>query len=242
MQGFGTPPFGLSLSKPFLRQAQDDRQRKRRRGGPFDKLRANGGAGGAALRTALLLSIAGCGGGGSNPLSNPPSVENPAAIGGQKLSFVYFQKCINPILLASLQINQGGVVSTNTCASSGCHDNSTGTGGALRIVQSAQAVDLSNPANTLEAVRATDMYKNFYSSQGSAVIGTPLQSRLLTKPLTLNVLHGGGVVFADPSDVNARLIAYWISRPMPQGQDEFSSAADSMFTPANPGTGACNSQ
>ena len=84
------------------------------------------------------------------------------------------------------------------------------------------------------------MYKNFYSSQGSTVIGTPLQSRLLTKPLTLNVLHGGGVVFLDQSDPNARLIAYWIGRPMPQGQDEFSSAADSMFTPADPATGACN--
>lgn len=197
-----------------------------------------------SLAKGLLLAaiVAGCGGGGSNPLSNPPSVENPAATGGQKLSFVYFQKCINPILLAPLQINQGGVVSTNTCASSGCHDNSTGTGGALRIVQSAQAVDLANPANTPDAVRATDMYKNFYSSQGSTVIGAALQSRLLTKPLTLNVLHGGGVVFADQSDVNARLIAFWIGRPMPQGQDEFSSAADSMFTPANPATGACNSQ
>ena len=197
-----------------------------------------------SLAKGLLLAaiVAGCGGGGSNPLSNPPSVENPAATGGQKLSFVYFQKCINPILLAPLQINQGGVVSTNTCASSGCHDISTGTGGALRIVQSAQAVDLANPANTPDAVRATDMYKNFYSSQGSTVIGAALQSRLLTKPLTLNVLHGGGVVFADQSDVNARSIAYWIGRPMPQGQDEFSSAADSMFTPANSATGACNSQ
>ena len=193
----------------------------------------------AALGAALL---SGCGGGGGNPLGNPPSVENPPATGGQKLSFVYFQKCINPIFLAQLQINQGGVVSTNTCASSGCHDNTTGTGGALRVVQSAQAVDLSNPANTPDVVRLTDMYKNFYSSQGSTVIGTPIQSRLLTKPLTLNVLHGGGVVFADQSDANAKLIAFWIGRPMPAGQDEFSSAADTMFTPANPSTGACNTQ
>ena len=193
----------------------------------------------AALGAALL---SGCGGGGGNPLGNPPSVENPPATGGQKLSFVYFQKCINPIFLAQLQINQGGVVSTNTCASSGCHDNTTGTGGALRVVQSAQAVDLSNPANTPDVVRLTDMYKNFYSSQGSTVIGTPIQSRLLTKPLTLNVLHGGGVVFADQSDANAKLIAFWIGRPMPAGQDEFSSAADTMFTPANPSTGTCNTQ
>ena len=193
----------------------------------------------AALVAALL---SGCGGGDGNPLGNPSSVLNPPATGGQKLSFVYFQKCINPVLLARLQINQGGAISTNTCASSGCHDNITGTGGALRLVQSAQAVDLSNPANTPDVVRTNDMYKNFYSSQGSSVIGAPLQSRMLTKPLTLNVLHGGGVIFADQNDANAKLIAYWIGRPMPQGQDEFSSAANSMFTPPDPATGSCNSQ
>ena len=194
----------------------------------------------AALAAAVFALITGCGGGSGNPLGNPPTIQNPPTAGGQKLSFVYFQKCINPIFLAQLQINQGGVVSTNTCASSGCHDNTSGTGGALRVVQGATAVDLSDPANTPDVVRTSDMYKNFYSSQGSTVIGTPLQSRLLTKPLTLNVLHGGGVVFLDQSDPNARLIAYWIGRPMPQGQDEFSSAADSMFTPADPATGACN--
>jgi hypothetical protein len=193
----------------------------------------------AALVAALL---SGCCGGDGNPLGNPPSVLNPPATGGQKLSFAYFQKCINPILLAQLQINQGGVISTNTCASSGCHDDITGTGGALRLVQNAQAVDLSDPANTPDVVRANAMYKNFYSSQGSSVIGTPLQSRMLTKPLTLNVLHGGGVIFADENDANARLIAYWIGRPMPQGQDEFSSASNSMFTPPDPAIGACNSQ
>ena len=194
----------------------------------------------AALTAAVFALITGCGGGSGNPLGNPPTIQNPPTAGGQKLSFVYFQKCINPIFLAQLQINQGGVVSTNTCASSGCHDNTSGTGGAFRVVQSATAVDLSDPANTPDVVRTSDMYKNFYSSQGSTVIGTPLQSRLLTKPLTLNVLHGGGVVFLDQSDPNARLIAYWIGRPMPQGQDEFSSAADSMFTPPDPATGACN--
>lgn len=193
----------------------------------------------AALVAALS---SGCGGGDGNPLGNPPSVLNPPATGGQKLSFVYFQKCINPVLLAQLQINQGGAISTNTCASSGCHDNITGTGGALRLVQSAQAVDLSNPANTPDVVRSNDMYKNFYSSQGSSVIGAPQQSRMLTKPLTLNVLHGGGVIFADQNDANAKLIAYWIGRPMPQGQDEFSSAANSMFTPPDPAIGSCNSQ
>lgn len=193
----------------------------------------------AAALAAASMAV-GCGGG--NPLDNPPTLQNPFTSGGQKLSFVYFQKCINPIFLAPLPINQGGVVSTNTCASSGCHDNTSGTGGAFRVVQSAAAVDLADPANTPDLVRNSDMYKNFYSAQGSTVIGAPTQSRLLTKPLTLNVLHGGGVIFVDENDANARLIAYWISRPMPQGQDEFSSAADSMFTPADPATGTCNSQ
>lgn len=193
----------------------------------------------AAASAAVL--VAACGGGG-NPLGNAPTIANPPASGGQKLSFVYFQKCINPIFLAQLQINQGGVVSTNTCASSGCHDDRAGTGGALRVVQGAQPVNLADPANTPDVVRASDMYKNFYSSQGSTVIGSPTQSRLLAKPLTLNVLHGGGVVFADANDANARLIAYWIGRPMPEAQDEFSSAADSMFTPPDPATGSCNSQ
>ena len=199
-------------------------------------------------RDALLMAalgaafLSGCGGGGGNPLGNPPSVENPPATGGQKLSFVYFQKCINPIFLARLQINIGGAISTNTCAGSGCHDNTTGTGGALRVVANAQLVDLSNPANTPDVIRATDMYKNFYSAQGSVVIGSTTQSRLLTKPLVLNVLHGGGLIFDNAQDPNAKLMQYWITHPAPNGQDEFSTATYSMFSPADPTTGTCNTQ
>ncbi len=118
---------------------------------------------------------------------------------GQKLSFAYFQKCINPIFLAQLQSGGAGAAGTNTCASSGCHDNVNGTGGALRIVPGAQAVDLADPANTADVIRLSDMYKNFYSAQGSSIIGTPSQSRLLTKPLLRNVLHGGGLIFDNDS-------------------------------------------
>ena len=188
----------------------------------------------AALAVAALL--ASCGGG--NPLSNPDTVQNPGQTTGQKLSFIYFQKCIDPIYLLQLQVNQNGVVTTNTCASGGCHDTNTGTGGALRLIGSAQAVDLSNPANTPDVVRTTDMYKNFYSSQGATVIGSPTQSRLLAKPLLLT-LHGGGKIFFDVNDPNAKRIAYWIGRPMPQGQDEFSLAGNSML---NPTTGECLDQ
>lgn len=198
----------------------------------------------AALPLALAsaIGLAACGGGGGNPLGNPPSIDNPAETGGQKLSFAYYQKCINPILLAQLQINQNGVISTNSCAGSGCHDNTNGTGGALRVLPSAATVDLADPANTPAQIVDSDMYKNFYSSQAATVVGSPEQSRLLTKPLVQGVLHGGGLVFEDDQDPNARLIRYWISRPAPQGQDEFSSAANSMFTPPDPATGTCNTE
>lgn len=194
-----------------------------------------------AASALVAGALAGCGG-GSNPLDNPPVVENPGGVGGQKLSFAYFQRCINPIFLARLQINQGGVISTNTCAGSGCHDNASGTGGAFRVVPSAQPVDLSNPANTPDVIRTSDMYKNFYSAAGEVFISAPTQSRLVTKPMVNGVLHGGGLIFENAQDPNVRLIQYWMSRPMPAGQDEFSAAASNMFTPADPNTGTCNTQ
>jgi hypothetical protein len=193
------------------------------------------------VAVVALVLLAGCGGSGENPFDNAPQISNPAQTSGQKLSFAYFQRCVYPVLQARLQIDVNGAVSINSCAAAGCHDNTNGTGGALRLFP-ADAVDLANPANTPEAIRATDMYKNFYSSQGEVVFGAPLSSRLLTKPLTLNVLHGGGLIFLSESDPNFMLIRYWISRPMPQGQDEFSSAANSMFTPADPNAGICNTQ
>ncbi len=194
----------------------------------------------SARRLACLVAVgalAACGGGG--PLGNAPTVTNPSATGGQKLSFVYFQKCINPVLVAQLALPGGG---TGNCASSGCHDNANGTGGAFRTVATATMVDLSNPANTPAVVRTTEMYRNFFSSEGSTLIGSPTQSRLVNKPLVRGVLHGGGLIFANDQDPNLKLIEYWISRPMPDGQDEFSAASAAMFTPPDPATGTCNSQ
>ena len=195
-----------------------------------------------AVATATALALSGCGGSASNPLDNPATVANPAVVSGQHLAFAYFQKCINPIFVAQLQIQLNGTVSTNTCAGSGCHDTRTGTGGAFRVVPAAQPLDSSDPANTPDAIRASDMYKNFYSAQGEVVLGSAQQSRLLAKPLLLNVLHGGGLIFASVDDPNAKLIRYWISHPAPLGQDEFSTASYSMFTPADPQAGTCNTQ
>jgi hypothetical protein len=191
---------------------------------------------------AVALAVVACGGGGSNPLDNPPTVQNGVVVGGQRLSFAYFQRCINPIFLAQLQITHGGTTSTNTCAGAGCHADATGTGGALRIVPTAQPVDLADPANTPDVIRTTEIYRNFYSAQGEVVIGSTTQSRLLAKPLLLNVLHGGGQVFPDLNDPNAKLIQYWITHPAPQGQDEFSTATYVMFTPPDPMNGTCNTQ
>lgn len=197
------------------------------------------------LQLSVLLSttlLAACGGGASDAVGNPPTIKNPDVVSGQYLSFAYFQRCINPIFLAQLPVHSGGSTATNTCAGSGCHDTTTGTGGALRVVPGAQAVDLGDAANTAAAVRLSDMYKNFYSAQGATVIGSSAQSRLLTKPLLMGVLHGGGLIFTSEQDPNAQLIKYWISHPMPVGQDEFSTASDALFTPPDAKTGTCNTQ
>ena len=186
---------------------------------------------GFAAAVVAAAMLAACGGG------NPPDVVNTPGGGGQNLSFVYFQKCVNPALIAQLSLPSGG---TGSCAASGCHDNVNGTGGAFRMRESATAVDLST--TSVEDARLSEMYRNFYSAQGSAVIGSPATSKMLNKPLVQGVLHGGGQIFANADRPEAKLIAYWISRPMPQGQDEFSTASASMFTPADPATGTCNTQ
>ena len=198
---------------------------------------------GAVLGAALLAS---CGGG--DPLTNPGNVSNPGVTGGATLAFPYFEKCIFPIFLKQLPIVQNGVSSTNTCSGAGCHDSNTGTGGALRVIVAATPIadaDLTAAATdsaTATTIRASDMYKNFYSAQGTTVFGSPIQSRLFDKPLVLNVLHGGGRIFTSQDDPNAKLISYWISHPVPKGQDEFSVSSYSMFTPADPATGTCNTQ
>ncbi len=179
----------------------------------------------------LALALAGCG--GSNPLDNPPDVSNPPNTSGQRLSFAYYQRCIDPIF--------NTVLANNTCAASGCHDDRDGTGGALRIVPNATAIDVTNPANTPDAIRASAMYRNFYSAQGMTLVSSPPDSRLLTKPLVRGVLHGGGQIFSSDQDPNVRRILYWIGNPAPQGQDEFSTATYNMFTPADPNVGTCNS-
>jgi hypothetical protein len=111
------------------------------------------------------------------------------------------------------------------------------TGGALALDPAATLQDGSASA---DAVRASAMYRNYLSARSSAIPGAALQSNLLRKPLVLNVLHGGGQVFVDTTSLQAQRIAYWISHPMPEGQDEFSPSANTLFTPPDAASGECN--
>ncbi|MGY4828483.1 hypothetical protein ACVNIS_07895 [Sphaerotilaceae bacterium SBD11-9] len=183
----------------------------------------------AGACAAVLGLATGCGGGG--PLGNPPDITNEATEGGQKLSFAYFQRCINPIFLELLPIV--GTQTTNTCAGSGCHDNANGTGGAFRVIPSAASQPVPSTPAAADTVRGTDMYKNFYSAQGEVVMNNVSQSRLLTKPRVQGVLHGGGLIFESDSDPHVVLMRYWMSHPAPAGQDEFST---------DPGNGSCSTQ
>jgi len=193
-----------------------------------------------SMQLALLLTLAGCG--GSSPLGNPPAISNPVQTGNQSLSFAYFQRCINPIFLAQLQIQLNGVTETNTCSGGGCHSYATGAGGALRIIPTAQVIDVTNAANTPAVIKASDMYKNFYSAQGEVVIGSPTLSLLENKPLNRGVLHGGGLIFTTASDPHIELMNYWITNPAPVGEDEFSTATYDMFSNNDPINGTCNTQ
>jgi len=195
----------------------------------------------AVLMLGLALAgLAGCGGSGSgNPLDNPPLVTNSAGGGGQSLSFAYFERCLYPIFAPS-PTTPNQLPANRVCSNSGCHADATGTGGAFRIIRNAAFQDVTNPAITPDIIRASDMYKNFYSTEGETIVNDPLQSLLINKPLLRNVLHGGGLIFSDPQDPHLLLMQYWISHPMPAGQDEFSVAGYNLFTPADPVNGVCN--
>jgi hypothetical protein len=204
---------------------------------PFLRSRRAAGALRPAAAAAAVLLVS-CGGGASNPFGNPGNVGNPPLVAQQKLAFAYFEKCINPIFLKQIQLNGN----TNTCAGAGCHASATGSGGAFRIVPTAPVLDVTDPANTAAVIQASDIYKNFYSAQGEVIVGTPLQSRIILKPLVLGVLHGGGLIFQGQNDPNVVLMEYWITHPAPIGQDEFSPATYSMFTNSDPVNGTCLTQ
>jgi hypothetical protein len=193
--------------------------------GPFGRwwVRAAGGA-------LLLALLAACG--GSNPLDNPPDISNGGGVEGDKLSFAYFQKCVDPIVTTNVDPNKN-------CSNANCHAPG-GSGGAFRAITAATPISLVPPIDAT-AARATDMYKNYRSAAGQTLIDAPGDSRLLNKPLLNGTLHSGGQIFANDQVTEARTIRFWISNPIPPGQDEFSAANYSiLFSNGNPVTGTCN--
>jgi len=95
----------------------------------------------------------------------------------------------------------------------------------------AQPVDLSDPAT-----RPTDPHdrhvQEFLLAQGSPS-GSPIQSRLFEKPLLLNILHGGGQIFASQDDPHAKLISYWISTPHPPARTNSAPRPTACSHPAD---------
>ena len=179
-----------------------------------------------------------------NPLDNPPDVEQPRRSQAAR-------SCRSPTSSAACTRSSWPAAdppgidhSINTCAGSGCHDNANGTGGAFRVVRQRAAGRLTNPANTADVIRASDMYKNFYSAQGEVVFGSPRRAALLAKPLVHGVLHGGGLIFDNAHDPNAqadRSTGSATRRRTGAGRVQH-AATYGMFTPADPNTGTCNTQ
>ena len=232
----------IRRSRPATREPTRDRTLRPARPGIPGRL-------GLGFVFLLAAGLSACGG-GANPLGNPPTVVDNGGAVGQSLSFLYFERCINPILQSPQTIDLNGTSTTNTCASAGCHNAATGRGGALRLIETTNLVTLlyaaanAPPVPSPAAIRATDMYKNFYSAQAEVLINNPAQSLLVNKPLLRNVLHGGGLIFSSVEDPNIKKFEYWIQNPMPAGQDEFSTAALNLFTgatPHEPMGGVCNS-
>jgi hypothetical protein len=176
---------------------------------------------------------------GGTALVGCAPVENPPGGSGHTLCFAYYQQCVNRIFDESLPIdydNNGTIDAMNTCSGAGCHDNTSGTGGAFRVIPHAASV--SSPVTDPDAVKgppAVDIYRNFYSAQGASDMGSPAESRLLTKPL-LEALHGGGRIFFSRQDSNAQQLLFWIEHPAPDGKDEFCDECNDLFVGGAGGT------
>ncbi|MET0335479.1 MAG: hypothetical protein ABW190_14500, partial [Rhizobacter sp.] len=154
---------------------------------------------------------------------NPPDIRNGTSTTASSLSFAYFQRCINPIFLASLPILGSNPPVSNTCAGAGCHDDANGTGGAFRVRPAAAPIPVPNLSDPPATIQATDMYKNYISAQGEVTFNSIPLSRLITKPLVRGVLHGGGQIFATDTDPNVQKLLYWMTNPVPVGQSEFTT-------------------
>ncbi len=138
---------------------------------------------------AAVASLAGCGG----------DVEpQPLAASGSTLCVSDFAACVNPIFDQVIDGRTGQV----TCASSGCHDVSAGSGGAFKIFPGADA-------------GSTEMMANFFAAKAFANLDNPPQSKLLLEPLqgvfSITGTHTGGDIFPSEADPCYAAIRDWVS-------------------------------
>jgi hypothetical protein len=144
------------------------------------------------------------------------TVANPPGASGQKLSFLYFQRCVNPVLNTPLPVRIGGNTTTNTCAAGGCHDNVSGTGGALRLLGSAAPVDASAlPDARARQRHVQELLLIARGKRGRQSRPEPPAEQAAGAQHTARGrpgLRDGGRPIA------AQLIRYWINHPMPAGR------------------------
>ena len=112
------------------------------------------------------IALAACGGGG-NPLGNPPTVEQPAR---QRRAEAVVRLLPDA---ASTRSSWRSCRSTRTASSRptpaparAATTTPTAPAAPSASCRTPQPVDVTDPANTPDVIRATDMYKNFYSAQG----------------------------------------------------------------------------
>lgn len=137
----------------------------------------------------LVVLAASMGVGGCNQVT-----PEPVQSSGSTLCVSDFERCVTPVLDASINSRTGPA----TCSAAGCHSQASGSGGAFKIFPNPQPGSSQSLAN-------------FFAARGFANLDNPSASRLLTKPDADSVPHAGGDIFPSTADACRAAIATWIS-------------------------------
>ena len=143
-----------------------------------------------------------------------------------------------------LPIQLNGTTTTNTCAGSGCHDNANGTGGAFRVVADARP---SRPHRSGEHGRRHPRQRHVQElllGAGRGGVRLAAQSRLLWPSRWCTACCTAAAdLRRTRHDANAQADRV-LDQPPGAARARTSSARAtySMFTPADPNTGTCNTQ
>ena len=155
----------------------------------------------ACVHRAAAVAVSGCRcGGGSNPLDNPADVAEPARTRRAR-------SCRSPTSRSASTRSSwrscrstcnGAIVDQHLRRRRAATTTPTAPAALCASWQRRRPIDLTDPANTPDVdPRQRHVQELLLGAGLEVVIGSPTQSRLLAKPMLLNVLHGGGLVFAD---------------------------------------------